>query len=498
MGTRTADDWFSGTKAALAGGTTLIMNFILEGRGMSLLDAYKLNRERADAQVCCDYALHACVYEYNEKIEKELEVLAREKGINSFKSFMAYKDTFMIRDEDLIKLFKKVKELGAIQMVHAENGDLIDECQRKIKTLGITGPEGHLLSRPEEFEAEATQRAICIASETNCPLYIVHVMSKSSALAVSNARRDGKIVIGEPIAACLGTDGTNYYNKCWKHSAGHVMSPPLRDDSSTPKHLMNLLANGDLDCTGTDHCTFKTCQKALGKDDFTKIPNGVNGVEERMMVVWEKGVRTGVLDENRFVAVTSSNAAKIFNIYPRKGFIGKGSDADICIWDPQATRLLSAKTHNSACDFNIFEGLTCHGCPSVVISNGKVVYENGTFSVVQGTGRFIETPCFSDYVYKRVAVRDNIKPVKVEREPYTGPVIDLSAQQQANSDLNDKFNALSPNSKASFYQRPATKAGTRNLQDSSFSLGGDQWDDTPFKSQTRVTKPPGGKSSGIW
>jgi dihydropyrimidinase len=218
------------------------VNFVLENRDMSLLDAYELNRKRADAKVCCDYALHACVYNFNDKVSQEVDVLAKEKGVNSFKCFMAYKDAFMIRDDDMIKLFKKVKEVGGIAMVHAENGDLIDECQHKIKDLGIEGPEGHLLSRPESFEAEATQRAITIGHETNCPVYIVHVMSKSAGEAISNARRKGSVVIGEPIAAGLGTDGTHYFNKCWRHSAGHVMSPPLRDDPDTPSYLMNLLA----------------------------------------------------------------------------------------------------------------------------------------------------------------------------------------------------------------------------------------------------------------
>ena len=377
MGTRTADDFYTGTRAALAGGTTTVMNFVLENRNMSLVEAYNLNKSRAEKKACCDYAFHSCVYNYDDKVAKEMDVLAKEKGVNSFKCFMAYKDAFMIKDEDLIKLFKRCKELGAIALVHAENGDLIDECQKKVQALGITGPEGHLLSRPEQFEAEATMRAITIAEEVNCPVYIVHVMSKSSATVISDARRRGCVVIGEPIAAGLGTDGSNYFNKCWRHSAGHVMSPPLRNDPSTPGFLMDLLANGDLELTGTDHCVFNTNQKALGKDNFAKIPNGVNGIEERMSIVWEKGVRTGKMDPCRFVAVTSTNAAKTFNIYPRKGCIAKGSDADIVVWDPEASRTISVANHHQANDFNIFEGMTVFGVPTVVIANGKVVLEDG-------------------------------------------------------------------------------------------------------------------------
>jgi dihydropyrimidinase len=293
-------------------------------------------------------------------------------------------------------------------MIHAENGDLIEEGQKKMIDLGITGPEGHLLSRPETFEAEATLRAVTIGQEVNVPVYIVHVMSKSSAKIISDAKRRGVVVIGEPIAAGLGTDGSHYFNKCWRHSAAHVMSPPLREENDTPSYLMDLLANGDLDCTGTDHCVFNTNQKALGKDDFRKIPNGVNGVEDRMTVIWHKGVHAGKIDPCKFVEVTSTNAAKIFNIYPRKGHIAKGSDADIVVWDPEATRTISSTSHHQNVDFNIFEGMTCYGVPLVVISNGKVVLEDGHLNVVQGSGRLVETPCFSEHVYKRISLRDHV------------------------------------------------------------------------------------------
>ncbi|EDO46551.1 predicted protein [Nematostella vectensis] len=493
MGTTAIDDFFIGTKAALAGGTTMIIDFVIPAKGESLLEAYDKWRGWADEKVCCDYGFHVAVTWWSEEVAEEMEILVKEKGINSFKTFMAYKDVMMINDAEMINCYKKCKEIGAIAQVHAENGDLIDESAKKMIAMGITGPEGHEMCRPEEVEAEATQRAITIANQVSCPLYVVHVMSKSSAKVISDARRLGKVVIGEPIAAGLGCDGTNYWHKCWRHGAGHVMGPPLRPDTSTPEHLMNLLANDDLQCTGTDNCTFSSEQKALGKNDFRKIPNGVNGIEDRMSVIWEKGVHAGKMDPCRFVAVTSTTAAKIFNVYPQKGRIAVGSDADIVVWDPEATRVISAKTHHQAVDFNIFEGMECHGVPVVTISQGKVVYEGGEFHVVRGSGRFIPTPPFSHYMYSRIHTRDkNCQPKKVDREPYTGKVLTIEPDPKAAV-------FTSPAQRRMKEREEVKKNPHRDLHRSGFELSGRQFDDErPYRPSSRVAKPPGGASSIVF
>ncbi|GAM17846.1 hypothetical protein SAMD00019534_010210 [Acytostelium subglobosum LB1] len=424
MGTVAVDDFDIGTKAAISGGTTFVIDFVIPLKGHSLLEAYDQWRGWADAKVNHDYSLHVAVTWWSEQVAKEMEILVKERGVNSFKVFMAYKNSMMVTDEEMFHIFKKCKELGALAQVHAENGDLVFEGQKKMLELGITGPEGHEMARPEECEAEATLRAITIANRVNTPLYVVHVMSKSAANVIVQARKEGKRVYGEPIAAGLGVDGTHMWNCDWRHAAAFVMGPPLRPDPTTKGFLMDLLASGDLHCVGTDNCTFCANQKAMGKDDFTKIPNGVNGVEDRMSIVWENGVNTGKLTPCDFVRVTSSTAAKIFNIYPKKGRIEVGSDADIVIWDPQAEKTISAKTHHHAVDFNIFEGIKVRGLAATTIVAGKVVWNNGTLSTTLGSGRFVPRPshgCVFDGINKRDEVRNELLR-KVDRQPYTGPV----------------------------------------------------------------------------
>lgn len=510
MGTRTADDFYTGSKAALAGGTTMIIDFVTKkSPQMTLLEAYEDYRSRADERICCDYGLSAVLNDYNEDVFREMETLVKDKGINSFKTFMAYKGTLMLEDGKMIQAFKACSKLGALARVHAENGDIIYENQNKLLSMEITGPEGHLYSREEEVEAEATHRAIVLANQVNCPLYVVHVMSRGAAEMILRKRAQGCVVFGEPIAAGLATDGSHYFNRCWKHAAAHVLSPPLRPDPSTRVYLMDLLASGELQTTGSDHCVFTSTQKAVGQDDFTRIPNGVNGVEERMGVVWENGVNTGQLDPCKFVAVTSANAAKIFNIYPRKGKIQAGSDADVVVWDPEKERVFSSETHQSACDFNILEGFRCRGAPVYVISQGRVVVENGEVHAVKGSGKFVPMAPNCNYVYAAVRQREAAIPHKVDRsaappapEVAEEPVVKAAGAAAVHSSPAPApyyKEPLFPATPREFHSRPLTRGGCRNLQDSTFSLSGAQIDDDKgARAAIRVHNPPGGRSSGIW
>ncbi len=393
MGTVTQDDFFTGTAAGLAGGNTTIIDFVIPSPQQPLLEAYHQWRGWAE-KAAGDYTFHVAITWWSDKVHEEMGTLVRNHGVNSFKHFMAYKNAIMADDETLVKSFRRALELGAMPTVHAENGELVYQLQQDLLRQGITGPKAHPLSRPPAVEAEAANRAIAIANVLNTPLYIVHVSCKESLDAITRARAAGQRVYGEALAGHLIVDDSVYDHPDFEFAAGHVMSPPFRSREHQ-KALWQGLQGGNLHTTATDHCTFCAEQKAAGRNDFTKIPNGCGGVEDRMAVIWDEGVNNGKLTPSEFVRVTSANAAQIFNIYPRKGVIAAGSDADIVVWDPEGTRRISAKTQFAKGGFNVFEGRTVKGIPSTTVAAGKVVFHRGDLRAVEGAGRHIDRPAFA-------------------------------------------------------------------------------------------------------
>lgn len=387
MGTYSSDDFESGTRAALTGGTTMVVDFCLPAPGQSLLEALQA-WDNKSTKAMCDYSFHMAVTWWGEQVFNEMETVVREKGINTFKHFMAYKGALMVNDDEMYASFQRCAELGALPLVHAENGDVVASLQQKLLADGNNGPEAHAYSRPPQVEGEAANRAIMIADMAGVPLYIVHVSCEEAHEAIRRARQLGKRVYGEPLIQHLVLDESEYQHPDWDHAARRVMSPPFRSKLHQDG-LWAGLAAGSLQVVATDHCAFTTEQKRYGRDDFTKIPNGTGGLEDRLPVLWTKGVATGRLTMNEFVAATSTNIAKILNMYPKKGAILVGADADIIVLDPKAKKTISADTQASAIDYNVFEGVEVTGLPRFVLTRGHVAVRDGGFEGRMGHGQFV-------------------------------------------------------------------------------------------------------------
>jgi dihydropyrimidinase len=387
MGTVATEDFFTGTAAGFAGGNTTIIDFVIPGPQDSMLEAFRTWRGWAE-KAAGDYAFHVAVTSWSARTHEEMGILVRDHGVTSFKHFMAYKGAIMVDDYAMLQSFSRARELGALCNVHAENGEAVAHFQQKLLAEGITGPEGHPLSRPPSVEGEAAQRAIAIAGLLDMPVYIVHVSTAEATGAITRAREAGQRVYGEVLAQHLVIDESVYWDQDFAKAAAHVMSPPFRKKSHQTA-LWAGLAAGNLQTTATDHCCFCAPQKAAGAGDFTKIPNGTAGIEDRMSILWHHGVRAGRITPEEFVAVTSTNAARLFHLLPRKGLIAVGADADLVIWDPEATRVISAKTHHQNVDFNVFEGMEVTGLARTTIANGKIVWDDGQLHAVRGAGRYL-------------------------------------------------------------------------------------------------------------
>ncbi|CEL99172.1 unnamed protein product [Vitrella brassicaformis CCMP3155] len=408
MGEVACDTFATGHQAALAGGTTMHIDFALPVDG-SLVKGWEEWRKKA-AKANMDYGFHMAVTAWNDKVAEEMEYLAKNKGVNSYKFFMAYKGALMVTDEQLVEGFRHCKKIGALAQVHAENGDAVAAGQKYIaEELQILGPEGHALSRPAILEVEATERAINLAAWVNTPLYVVHVMSKGAMEAVARARQAGYRIIGEPTAAGLTLDESKMWDPDFKTAAAHVMSPPIRKHDVDGIALQNALKNRVLSLVATDHAVFNSTQKAKGKHDFRVLPNGVNGLEERIPVLWTTMVNTGKITPMDFVRITSTEAARIFNVYPQKGVIREGSDADLYVLDPTVEYTISPQTHHSALDTNVFEGIKCRGKVVTTISRGDIVWDNNQLFTKDGRGQYIETKPFSPYLFGGLEQEEALK-----------------------------------------------------------------------------------------
>ncbi|ABV93112.1 dihydropyrimidinase [Dinoroseobacter shibae DFL 12 = DSM 16493] len=412
MGTYSSDDFESGTRAALSGGTTMVVDFALPSPGQGLLDAIQM-WDNKSTRANCDYSFHMAITWWGEQVFNEMEAVTK-RGINTFKHFMAYKGALMVNDDEMFASFRRCAELGALPLVHAENGDVVADLQQKFLAEGNTGPEAHAYSRPPAVEGEATNRAIMIADMAGVPVYIVHTSCEEAHEAIRRARMQGKRVYGEPLIQHLTLDESEYAHPDWDHAARRVMSPPFRNKQHQDS-LWNGLASGSLSVVATDHCAFTTAQKRTGVGDFTQIPNGTGGLEDRMPMLWTHGVNTGRLTPNEFVAVTSTNIAKILNCYPTKGAILVGADADIVVWDPEKEKTISADSQQSAIDYNVFEGKHVKGLPRYTLTRGHVAVMDGEIRTQEGHGKFVERPPVTPVSKALSTWKELTAPRKVER-----------------------------------------------------------------------------------
>ena len=418
MGTYSTDNFESGTRAALSGGTTTVVDFCLPAPGQSLLEARQM-WDNKTSQASCDFSFHMAITWWSEQVFDEMAQVV-DSGINTFKHFMAYKGALMVDDEEMYASFRRCAALGAMPLVHAENGDVVAELQSTLMAQGNTGPEAHAYSRPPQVEGEAANRAIMIADMAGVPLYVVHVSCEEAHEAIRRARQNGKRVYGEPLVQHLTLDESEYAHPDWDHAARRVMSPPFRDK----RHQDGLwagLAAGSLQVVATDHCAFSTDQKRMGLGDFTKIPNGTGGLEDRLPVLWSRGVTTGRLTMNEFVAVTSTNIARILNLYPKKGAIMRGADADIVVWDPERKKTISAASQQSAIDYNVFEGFELKGLPRFTLTRGQLAIREDEICTEEGHGRFVPREAWPATNRALSTWKELSAPRPVQRDPSKMP-----------------------------------------------------------------------------
>jgi dihydropyrimidinase len=392
-GTTSADDFETGTRAAAFGGTTTLIDFAIQYKGQTLRTAFDTWMKKASGKAVCDYAFHCIITDLADAQLAEMNALTRE-GVTSFKLFMAYPGVFMLDDASIFKALRATSKNGGLVCMHAENGGAIDVIVQQALAEGKKAPKYHALTRPTTAEAEAVSRAIALAEMAGAPVYIVHLSCNEALEKVREARDRGLPVYAETCPQYLYLSLENMDAPGFE-GAKYVFTPPLREKWHQEK-LWNGLKRDHLQVVSTDHCPF--CfkeQKELGRDDFTKIPNGGPGIEHRMSLIYSGGVAAGRFSVNRFVELVSTTPAKLFGLYPRKGTIAVGSDADLVIFDPERKHTISAKTHHMRVDYSMFEGIEVTGMPAVVLSRGRVVIEDNKFLGRAGAGEFLKRALYS-------------------------------------------------------------------------------------------------------
>ncbi len=395
-----ADDFYSGSLAALQGGTTTIIDFVTPSRGQSIIEALKLRIEEASNSLT-DYTFHVSPVEWSKEVASDIAHCI-DMGFPSFKVYMAYKNSIGIDDNALYHIMHTVAQNGGLVLAHCELGDDIEVLRDFYATQGLTSPKYHALSRPARYEALAVKRAIDLADQTQCPLYIVHVSAADSVKHIVQAQKSGQPLFAETCPQYLLLDETLYDTELLS-ALKYVMSPPLRSHDDR-EALWKAIANGNIQAIGTDHCPFLLKQKMLGNHDFRKVPNGAGGVEHRLTLLYTYGVLEDRINLSKLVDAYSTQPAKLFGLYPQKGELAIGSDADIIIWDPNAQGSISAANHYSKSDLNIYEGFKTVGEPLYVIKNGVIAVERGNLNHNLPVGKLImrrSTKTTSHY-YKRM------------------------------------------------------------------------------------------------
>ena len=386
MGAFSSDNYETGSLAALHGGTTTVIDFVIQTKGKTLYDALREWQSRANGNLCCDYAFHMAVTDFNPVTQQEIRDLIEKEGIISFKTFMAYKGSLMIDDRQMVGLMNEVKKYGGMVTTHATNGDIIDHLVEKNRAAGNLSPLFHYLSQPEITESEATGRFIDMAWQTGAEAYIVHMTAEGALNKVRDAQKRNQHVWVETCIQYLVLDASVYDRGF--DSARWVMSPPIREKKDQLA-LWSGIGQGIVHTLATDHCPFMWEDKKKGLYDFSKIPNGAPGIEHRMELIFSEGVKKGRISANKMVEIACTAPAKIFGMFPKKGTIAVGSDADLVIFDPEKRHVISASTHHHHCDYSAYEGHEVTGKAETVILRGQVAIEHGEARIPKGYGAYI-------------------------------------------------------------------------------------------------------------